>query len=295
MNTSPISPLLPALHSIVMVDWLPKLGEKAFLAWLRLHSWKKESDTSPYPIPLSFNRIIKRLRVGNTTFYEHILRPLWNYGLIDLRQTAAKKKELILFAFPLNNPEKSTSPLLPLRDYDLDLPADDSPLLVEEVAKTAPEKDFPAKIVLPCEPDKEVSSHPEGHSLPSVIQQAIQSDSPLLEREQSLIEVYEKCKNDSRYTDEFFLQKARTCVCYPHDPKKFAAYLYKSILNEWNRSPVKVGKRHPVVKAISAQRPPDVPIWVWRQQQAHSQQKNELTPEQKAKSEHLLRLLGECP
>lgn len=278
MPTTSSSLLLPSLHSITMIDWLPKLGEKAFLAWLRLHSWKKEHGFSPFRIPLSLNRIIKRLQVGNSTFYEHILRPLWNYGLIDLIGTSSKKRELILFSFPMNNPEKATCPLLPLRDYDLDfIPLQEPSFLVDErITSEAAKEEAPVQTTAST-------------NLPQEVMEAIETDPELRERVDAIAEVYTKCQQDPRHSNTIFLRKAKTCIRYEHDRKRFAAYLYKSILNEWNQSPTP----RPINKSPT-KRPSDVPEWIWRQQQHPTPQAvHSLTPEQQAISAYLLQALGE--
>lgn len=113
------------VHATMMSDWLPKLGPQAFLAWLQFHSWKDEGEDpqQPFIIPLPLTQLIKRLKVGNSTFYDKILRPLWNYGLINLQY--AKKGghhiRLIVYAAPLNQPENADKPLELLRFYDEDL------------------------------------------------------------------------------------------------------------------------------------------------------------------------------
>jgi hypothetical protein len=66
--------------------------------------------------------VIKKLKVGNSTFYDKILRPLWNYGLINLQfsRKGGYHVQLILYAFPLSQPDKATLPLQRVRNYDDD-------------------------------------------------------------------------------------------------------------------------------------------------------------------------------
>jgi hypothetical protein len=116
------SPLIPVLSPIAMTDWLPKLGDKAFLAWLQFHSWKEDSlsPDEPFLLSLPLKQIMKKLQVGSTTFYDKILRPLWNYALIDLQPSHGKQRgiHLLVYSFPQNDPPKAAEPLTQIRLYD---------------------------------------------------------------------------------------------------------------------------------------------------------------------------------
>jgi|GEM_PF-1671939 len=316
MSTLGTAISFPSIDPMMMLDWLPKLGEKAFLAWLQLHSWKQNvSSTSPV-LPLSINRIIKRLKVGNSTFYDQILRPLWNYGLIDLQKIHPKKKgqQLILYTYPNNDPEKASSPLLQLRDYDFDSPKAKAPIATENPAQTEPpidsvKEENPPIAPLsqlptiqedsPLEPTQFDSEYPEtmeqeaAHSLPLPLQEAIEKDPELQKRAQDIEQVYHQCKHHPRYDHELFLQKVRTCLRYAHDPRRFAAYLHKSLRNEWTR-PISAPMSS-IPKPPGKERPRDVPEWVWRQQYEPQEEPEEITPEQKAIIDDLLRQLGEIP
>ena len=108
------------------------------------------------------------------------------------------------------------------------------------------------------------------------------------------MQIYHRCKKHPRFTEEGFLQKVHTCLRYAHDPNKFSAYLYKALMNEWNspfpkQSPT--SSRKPPLK----ERPRDVPEWVWRQQYGPVEEPGEITAEQKAIIDDLLRQLGEIP
>jgi hypothetical protein len=122
---SPNETAVLTIRAAMISDWLPKIGQQAFLAWMQFHSWKdgEQDSKQPFIIPLPLTQLIKRLKVGNSTFYDKILRPLWNYGLINLQY--AKKGghhiRLIVYSAPLNQPEKADMPLELLRHYDEDL------------------------------------------------------------------------------------------------------------------------------------------------------------------------------
>ncbi|MBP1934833.1 hypothetical protein [Ammoniphilus resinae] len=316
MSTQGTTLSFPSIDPMKMLDWLPKLGEKAFLAWLQLHSWK-QNVSSPSPVlPLSINRIIKRLKVGNSTFYDQILRPLWNYGLIDLQKTHPRKKgqQLILYAYPNNDPEKASSPLLQLRDYDFDPPKAKAPIATEESTQPEPpidsakeenppttplsqqpaiQEDSPSEPTLSDSEYLEAMEQEAASSLPLPLQEAIEKDPELQKRAQDIKQVYHQCKYHSQYNHKLFLQKARTCLRYAHDPRRFAAYLHKSLRNEWNRSTPYPTPSTP--KPSGKERPHDVPEWVWKQQYEPQEEQEEITPEQKAIIDDLLRQLGEIP
>src|SRR5690606_2936464 len=88
---------LPTLHFVVMDQWLDVIGEKALLAWLKFYTWcDRDRNKGDKPIdinlweqskiPSSFRQLMKRLGVGNDTFYNKIIKPLWNVGLIDIEE-----------------------------------------------------------------------------------------------------------------------------------------------------------------------------------------------------------------
>ncbi|MGM2833619.1 hypothetical protein ACS2TZ_33280, partial [Bacillus cereus group sp. Bce025] len=65
---------LPILHFVCMDDWIEKLGDKAFTAWLKFYTWcnREEDANGNRPeddvIPSSLTKIQKRLGVGKDTF-----------------------------------------------------------------------------------------------------------------------------------------------------------------------------------------------------------------------------------
>lgn len=123
---------LPILHFVVTDQWTDVIGEKALFAWLKMYSWCKrdvETEDNQWEtskIPTSFNQIIKRLRVGRETFYQSILRPLWNVGLIDIEEfedssrKGQKPMNVIVYKYPQNNSDLSTREITEIRNYDTD-------------------------------------------------------------------------------------------------------------------------------------------------------------------------------
>ncbi|RKD26484.1 hypothetical protein BEP19_16735 [Ammoniphilus oxalaticus] len=119
---------LPQLHFIVLDDWQDKIGKDAIWAWLQFYTWadRSQSEREHDVIPNSMNKIQKKLGVGKGTFYNKIIRPLWNHGLIDLQEIELKSKgghnpvNIIVYEYPQNDPALATRPIKPIRDYDKD-------------------------------------------------------------------------------------------------------------------------------------------------------------------------------
>ncbi|WP_312498215.1 hypothetical protein [Bacillus luti] len=123
---------LPILHFVCMDDWIEKLGDKAFTAWLKFYTWcnREEDENGNRPnddvIPSSLTKVQKRLGVGKDTFYNKILKPLWNHGLIDVFEYKSEgwkgqgNVNIIVYEYPQNEYALSTKPLEKIRDYDTD-------------------------------------------------------------------------------------------------------------------------------------------------------------------------------
>ncbi len=117
---------LPQLHFVACDDWMKKLGKDAFCAWLEFYTWadRSHSDREADAIPNSMNSIVKKLGIGKGKFYNKIIRPLWNYGFIDLQdfEIEGNLKEnpvnIIVYEYPQNDPTLATRPLIQIRDYD---------------------------------------------------------------------------------------------------------------------------------------------------------------------------------
>lgn len=124
---------LPSLHFVVVDQWIDEIGDKAFLAWLKMYSWcKRDEEDSEINhweearVPRSLKKLIKDLGVGRDTFYNKILKPLWNVGLIDIEEyedsnnKGTKPINIIVYKYPQNNYSLSVKPLVKCRDYDTD-------------------------------------------------------------------------------------------------------------------------------------------------------------------------------
>ncbi|MFY0127908.1 MULTISPECIES: hypothetical protein [Bacillus cereus group] len=123
---------LPILHFVCMDDWIEKIGDKAFTAWLKFYTWcnREEDENGNRPeddvIPSSLTKVQRRLGVGKDTFYNKILKPLWNYGLIDVFEYKSEdwkgqgNVNIIVYEYPQNEHALSTKPLEKIRDYDTD-------------------------------------------------------------------------------------------------------------------------------------------------------------------------------
>ncbi|TPG93487.1 hypothetical protein EEL32_00050 (plasmid) [Brevibacillus laterosporus] len=116
---------LPPLHFVAMDDWVDKLGDTAFISWLKFFTWCDRSDKSREhdAIPNSMNKLAKKLGVGKDTLYNKIIKPLWNYGLIDLEQVVKASNtyvNIIVYKYPQNTKALKTEPLKQIRDYEKD-------------------------------------------------------------------------------------------------------------------------------------------------------------------------------
>ncbi len=128
---------LPTLHFVVMDQWLDVIGEKALLAWLKFYTWcDRDRNKGDKPVdinlweqskvPYSFKQMIKKLGVGRNTFYNQIIKPLWNVGLIDIEEygdsknTGQKPMNIIVYKYPQNNKSLSFSKIEIIRNYDTD-------------------------------------------------------------------------------------------------------------------------------------------------------------------------------
>lgn len=116
---------LPLQHFIVIDDWLGKLGENAYLGWLKFYTWADRSapDREADIIPMGMKKVAERLGCSEPTLYKTIIRPLWNYGLIDIKEVMMHRtphKNIIVYEYPQNDPTLATKPLEKIRDYDTD-------------------------------------------------------------------------------------------------------------------------------------------------------------------------------
>ena len=119
---------LPPLRFVATDNWVDVLGHDAFIAWLKFHTWvdRRDENRKNDRIPCSLEDVWDRLGVKKTKFYEKILRPLWEYGLIDIieyeesQRKSQKPKNIIVYTSPANSHETETKPLVKLRDWKKD-------------------------------------------------------------------------------------------------------------------------------------------------------------------------------
>jgi hypothetical protein len=117
-------------------SWLNKIGSKSFTAWLQLLTLVDRQDSAlekygnKNTVPNSIEGLAKLFKMSKPTFYKQVLKPLWNYGLIDLVEWKDQKKigqkaiNIIVYPYPQNNKELENKPLEKVRDYDLDYSSD---------------------------------------------------------------------------------------------------------------------------------------------------------------------------
>ena len=106
------SPVSIPVPTVAFSEWLPLVGDQAFLTWLRFRSWSPTPDTeSPSVISLPISHIIKQLKIGNSTFYDKILRPLWNYGFIELTPSEDDRRcsRITVYPYPQKLPQTEQS------------------------------------------------------------------------------------------------------------------------------------------------------------------------------------------
>ncbi|MEY8742805.1 hypothetical protein AB9M62_25410 [Bacillales bacterium AN1005] len=119
---------LPILHYAVADDWIDKLGNDAFVAWLKFHTWVNRSDEAKSKnldgrIPYTLETVAEKLGCGKKKLYQKIIHPLWEYGLIDLveysesNRNSQKPKNIIPYDYPQNNKHMETQELVKCRTW----------------------------------------------------------------------------------------------------------------------------------------------------------------------------------
>jgi hypothetical protein len=130
------------------------------------------------------------------------------------------------------------------------------------------------------------------HGLPEEIRTALTQNKDLQVRLPHIVSVYHAWKEHPCFTPAAFREKLEYCIRYSHQKAAFGAYLHKALLNEWNKKPRTRTSEKPA-KSV----PTDLPEWVATQNDRYSQstkpQNNELTPDQKAELNRLLKALEE--
>ena len=117
---------LPSLRYIAMDNWVEVLGHDAFIAWLKLHTFvdRQDENRENDRIPYSLEKVWTKLGMGKKKFYQKVLRPLWEYGLVDVvdyersKRKSQPPKNIIVYTSPANRHETEIKPLKKLRDWD---------------------------------------------------------------------------------------------------------------------------------------------------------------------------------
>ncbi|WP_079524958.1 MULTISPECIES: hypothetical protein [Halobacillus] len=119
---------LPQLHFVAMDDWVDKLGEKSFVLWLKLltHADRRDPERIQDIVPYDIESLAKKhLGMSKAKFYR-LIKPLWNYGLVDLIEYEASTRKtqkpvnVIIYEYPQNDYGLAIKPLEKLRDYETD-------------------------------------------------------------------------------------------------------------------------------------------------------------------------------
>jgi hypothetical protein len=118
---------LPQLHFVACDDWMKKLGNTAFCAWLTLWTLadRRDKEREYDRVPRNMNELAKDLGISKPTFYNNVVKKLWDYGFIDLVEYELPLKgskenpvNIIVYRYPQNKYELATKPLEKIRDYE---------------------------------------------------------------------------------------------------------------------------------------------------------------------------------
>lgn len=113
-------------------SWINAIGEKAFVAWLKMQTLVDRSAAaeSKYgnleTVPRSIEDLAKTLGMSRSTLYYKVLTVLWDYGFIDFEEWTEQKKigqkaiNVIVYPYPQNNIELQYKPLTKVRNYATD-------------------------------------------------------------------------------------------------------------------------------------------------------------------------------
>ncbi|WP_197224356.1 hypothetical protein [Lysinibacillus sphaericus] len=120
----------PAVDPFREDSWVKVLGPKTFVYWLQLLTMVDRSPAgydkygNAQTVPRSLEGLAKLFGISRPTFYSQVIKPLWNYGLIDLEEWQEQKKigtkalNIIVYEYPMNQFEYQNRPLQKVRDYD---------------------------------------------------------------------------------------------------------------------------------------------------------------------------------
>ncbi|WP_096186857.1 hypothetical protein [Evansella halocellulosilytica] len=124
--------MLPPLYFVSMTDWEKKLGSDTLINWLKLLTLvdRTEEALDKYgnksTIPRSLRKLMVEFGLSKATFYRKVIRPLWEYGFIDVitwngsSNDGHKPKNIMVYEYPQNEFHLAVKPLQKIRDYDRD-------------------------------------------------------------------------------------------------------------------------------------------------------------------------------
>lgn len=299
---------LPQLYFVAMDDWAEKLGDKAFIAWLKFYTWVDRKNSNDEIIPNSMSKIIKKLKVGNTTFYEQIIKPLWNYGLIDLKPIIINNTEcmnIVVYEYPENKLENATKELVKLRDYDRDYKSKsrekilinkkkqrknkvkDTPSQNRKGSEAFPEweRGFPEMGNI-NDPNLYNVSNDDDDILPKIVLDFVKENN-ILDKLSTLKEIYKEFKDKQGFSNDIFISKIRLTLIHGIN---FEKYLTTSIDNELDKNKrvkpkeVKKVNNKPVKKDI-------LPDWIDKPEQNAVPSDPQADEEKRRRAEELLKKL----
>ena len=126
----------PTVDPLNENSWIKDLGPKTFVAWLQLLTLVDRRKTAldvygnQNTVPRSLEGLAKVLGMSRPTLYKVVIKPLWNYGFIDLVEWTDQKKigtkaiNIIVYPYPQNDKTLENKSLIKVRDYDTEYSSD---------------------------------------------------------------------------------------------------------------------------------------------------------------------------
>jgi len=321
---------LPQLHFITMDQWESEIGWKAIRAWLKLYTIADRKNYDDDRITNSMENIRKILGVGGQTFYEQIIKPLWNYGFINVQETMVKGNlytNIIVYEYPNNDPSRATMALEKIRDYDTEYTSikrekaqkgvetrkknrgstetverGGSTETVEQVLLSelnGSTETVDNNVLNPSNVSEMTNEMNNNQSVSlskienNTIKNLIKNNPKMIDRLTDIEKVYLVVKNHKDYNDITFISTLEKAIkAKIHVP--FYQYFLKAIEN--NLKDQNVSRESSSVKQDTAPKKAMLPDWVAKQtEHKHDSFPNsqELDEEQKRQAQELLRALDE--
>ncbi len=119
----------PTFNAVENPSWVKTLGASTFCYWLGLLSMSKVTTDENYlDSAKSLKEIMGIFDISQSTFTNKLIRPLYEYGLIDVVDIPGSEKynrrglpsrKIIVYPYPQGRVELLTQPLTACRNYDL--------------------------------------------------------------------------------------------------------------------------------------------------------------------------------